>query len=60
MWRILQKTIPILALRGHVIVGIEGNAIACLIRPGVPGDGCTCFNAVGEVVDQDTVEVIAR
>ena len=60
IWRILQETVPVLTVRRQVIIGIKGNAIARLIQPGVSGDGCACFYAVREVVDEDTVEVVAR
>ena len=56
---ILQEAIPVLALWCHVIIGIEGNTIACLIEPGVSGEGGARFHAVREIVDVDAIEIVA-
>ena len=48
-----------LAARRHVIIGIKGNAIARLIQVGVFGDGCASAYAVREIVDWNTIEIVA-
>ena len=59
IWRVLQKPVPVLAARRNVIIGIEGIAIACTIQPKASSDSYARFYAVREIVDQDTIEIVA-